>query len=85
LRAGVPTVISPVAVDQFFWGRQVAALGVGVKLPSRHALTEDKLIEAIERVIHDEILKTKARELGNAIRGEDGVGQAVKILVEGKT
>ena len=80
LRAGVPTVIIPFIVDQRFWGERIKALGVGPEpIPSKK-LTADKLAAAIRVATMDSEMKARAAALGKALRVEDGVGNAVKIV-----
>jgi UDP:flavonoid glycosyltransferase YjiC (YdhE family) len=80
LRAGVPTVILPFIVDQSFWGKRVKALGVGPESIPAKKLTADKLANAIRAATTDSKMKERAAGLGQAIRAEDGVGNAVKIV-----
>lgn len=82
LRAGVPTVIVPFIVDQPFWGKRVKALGVGPEPVARKKLTADKLAAAIRTAVTDASIEQRAAALGEAIRAEDGVGNAVKIIKE---
>lgn len=80
LRAGVPSVVVPFIVDQFFWGARVKALGVGPDpLPSKK-LTADNLAFAIRAATRDPGLKQRAKAIGVDIRREDGAGNAVKIV-----
>jgi UDP:flavonoid glycosyltransferase YjiC (YdhE family) len=80
LRAGVPTVIVPFIVDQSFWGNRVKDLGVGPEPILAKKLTAEKLAAAIQTAIMDSNMKARAAALGEAIRVEDGVGNAVKII-----
>jgi len=80
LRAGVPSVIVPFIVDQPFWGKRVQALGVGPEAIPAKKLTADKLAGAIRAATTDAEMKQRAAVLGQAIRAEDGVGNAVKIV-----
>jgi sterol 3beta-glucosyltransferase len=76
LRAGRPTVICPFFGDQPFWGRRVAALGVGPQPIPQRRLTVDALSAAIQAAVSDPAMRSRAEALGAAIRAEDGVGQA---------
>ena len=80
LRAGVPTVIVPFIVDQSFWGKRVKDLGVGPEPIPAKKLTSDKLASAIQTATTDSKMKQRAVALGKAIRAENGVGTAVKIV-----
>ena len=80
LRAGVPSVILPFLGDQMFWGNRLASYNIGTEPIFQKELTPEKLSQAISQVIHDNTMKTKAAEIGEKIRAEDGVGNAVKVL-----
>jgi len=82
LRAGMPTVVVPFFADQPFWGWRVEKLGVGPKPIPRLKLTADKLAAAITRAVQDEEIKLQAAQLGEKIRTEDGVGNAVRAVEE---
>lgn len=80
LRAGKPTLICPVAVDQPFWGYMVHKRNVGPKpIPVSH-ITVSNLTAAIESITTDQKMITKAGALGQKIRDEDGVSKAVEII-----
>ena len=80
LRAGIPSILVPFAGDQLFWGERVAALGVGPEPIPRRALTADKLAYAIRLAVEHGPMRARAAALGERIRAEDGVGQAVRII-----
>jgi sterol 3beta-glucosyltransferase len=80
LRAGVPAVVVPFIVDQPFWGKRAKALGVGPEPIPAKKLTVDKLAAAIRVATMDPKIKERAAALGKAIRAEDGVGNALKIV-----
>lgn len=77
LRAGVPTVIVPFFLDQFFWGRRVFDLGVGPRPIPRKRLEADALASAIRIATTDSGMQGRAAALGERIRVEDGVTRAV--------
>lgn len=79
-RAGIPTVVIPFFGDQPFWGRRVAALGVGPEPIPRRALTVANLARAIETAATDRALQQRAAELGARIRAEDGIARAVAVI-----
>ncbi len=80
LRAGRPSVIVPFFGDQPFWGRLVHLLGAGPKPIPRKKLTADQLAAAVKNAISSPDLLKKAEEIGNKIRQEDGVGNAVDVI-----
>jgi sterol 3beta-glucosyltransferase len=82
LRAGVPNIITPFTTDQPFWAWRVQQLGVGPKPIPQSTLTADNLAAAIDRALHDTDMRQRAAQLGERIRAEDGVGEAVKVIGE---
>ncbi|MCC6298013.1 MAG: glycosyltransferase family 1 protein [Anaerolineales bacterium] len=82
LRAGVPTVTVPFIVDQLFWGTRVHSMGAGTKPIQAHGLTGRNLAEAIQMAGTDPLIRRRAESIGERIRSEDGIGNAVKIVRE---
>ncbi len=80
LRAGVPTIITPVFADQPWWGMRVHSLGVGPKPIPRAELTAEILAEAIQTTVTEPRMRKRATCLGQSIRAEDGVGNAVRVI-----
>ncbi len=80
LRAGVPTVIVPFVFDQHFWGARIKALGLGPDPIPQKNLTADRLADAIRIAVTDPGMKRRANACGEAIRAENGIGNAVKII-----
>lgn len=77
LRAGIPSIVVPFTMDQPFWGARVAALGVGPRPIPRPKLTRRALADALRSAVADDAMAAKARSLGERIRAEDGVANAV--------
>lgn len=80
LRAGVPTIVVPFVMDQPFWAARAAGLGVAPPPIPRARLTRERLAEALRRAVSDEPMRARAAALGEQIRAEDGVGEAVRIF-----
>lgn len=80
LRAGIPTIIIPHLGDQIFWGQRVAALGVGPKPIPRPKLTAKRLADAIRTTVKDNMMCYRAANLGEMIRAENGVENAVELI-----
>jgi sterol 3beta-glucosyltransferase len=80
LRAGMPTVIIPFFADQPFWGARVFELGAGPAPIPKKRLTLERLADAIRAATCDEVIRGRASALGERIRAEDGVTQAVEVL-----
>ncbi|MCL4249908.1 MAG: glycosyltransferase [Anaerolineae bacterium] len=80
LRAGVPSIITPVVGDQYVWAKQVVKLGVGPQAPDLKSLTAEKLAEVIRIAVRDPGIRDRAAQLGEIIRTERGVARAVEIM-----
>jgi UDP:flavonoid glycosyltransferase YjiC (YdhE family) len=80
LRAGVPTLILPFAFDQPFWGARVKALGLGPAPIPQKQLTAGRLAHAIRQAASDSAMQDRARQVGAAIRLENGPANAVEIV-----
>jgi sterol 3beta-glucosyltransferase len=80
LRAGVPSMVVPFGADQFYWGSRVMELGAGhVPIPFKK-LSVENLAAALTQMISDEHMKTCAAILGEKLRAENGVTNAVQII-----
>ncbi|WWD02326.1 hypothetical protein V865_000365 [Kwoniella europaea PYCC6329] len=77
LRAGIPTLIKPWFGDQFFWSVRVTKLGVGLKVPS---LRSDDIANALIKATTDVVMIEKAARIGEKIRSESGVDQALQAI-----
>jgi sterol 3beta-glucosyltransferase len=80
LRAGVPTVVVPFVFDQPFWGARIKAVGLGPDPIPLKKLTADRLANAIRIAVTDPGIRQRAISCGEAIRAEDGTGNAVEII-----
>ncbi|CAN0830376.1 Sterol 3-beta-glucosyltransferase UGT80A2 [Linum grandiflorum] len=79
LRAACPTTIVPFFGDQFFWGEQVHARGVGPAPIRVEDFSTEKLVYAIKYML-DPRVKQRAVDLAKAMEKEDGVTGAVKAF-----
>lgn len=79
-RAGVPSVGVPFFADQPAWAQRLADLGVSpAPIPAKE-LSAERLAAAIQRAVNDVGMRRHAAELGECIRAEDGVAQAVEWI-----
>ncbi|KAM0746932.1 hypothetical protein T439DRAFT_318159 [Meredithblackwellia eburnea MCA 4105] len=77
LRAGLPTIIRPFFGDQHFYADRVATLGIGSAI---RVMSVENLTTAIVAAVTDEKQIARARDAGEAIRKEDGVGKAIECI-----
>ncbi|NDJ36539.1 MAG: glycosyltransferase family 1 protein, partial [Chloroflexi bacterium] len=80
LRAGKPTFIISYFGDQPFWGKRVTELGVGPQTVKRKHLTTDSLTAALTQMVSDQAMCERAEALGEQIRAEDGIGNAIAVI-----
>lgn len=78
LRAGIPTIISPLLGDQFFHAKLLQAKRLGVAAESLPELTVDTLVESIARA---KSCTEECVKVGMAIRNqESGAKRMVRLL-----
>jgi sterol 3beta-glucosyltransferase len=80
LKAGKPSIIVPSFLDQPFWGRRIAQLGIGPQPIPRNKLSADRLAAAIMSAVSDQEMRERAAAIGTRIREEDGVANAVEVI-----
>ena len=80
IRAGKPSVVTPFIADQFAWARLLNARGFA-PAPLPHCIpTADALAAAIKTALSDDAMRERARTIGSAVRGEDGLARAVAAI-----
>ena len=80
LRAGIPSILVPFFGDQPFWGQRVEDLGVGPAAIPRKKLTSKRLADAITQAVSNTEMQQQAYDLGQKIRAEDGIANAVAFI-----
>ena len=78
--AGVPQVVLPHILDQFYWARRVAQLGIGPRGLPVQIVTADVLAERLDAALSDRRHGERASEIGRAVRGRNGAPAAVEQL-----
>ncbi|GAB2278683.1 hypothetical protein Dimus_013358 [Dionaea muscipula] len=93
LHAGIPQVLCPFILDQFYWAERMFWLGVAPEpLKRNHLVPEQsgdtsikesasKLSRALCFALSPEI-RARAQQISERISHEDGVSEAVRILKE---
>ncbi|KAL8681283.1 MAG: hypothetical protein Q9186_002594 [Xanthomendoza sp. 1 TL-2023] len=77
LRAGLPTIVKPFFGDQFFFGSRIEDLGVGIYMKK---LNVSLFSRALWEATHSERMIIKAKVLGEQIRKETGVNNAIQAI-----
>lgn len=80
LRSGRPSVVVPLAFDQFGMAWHVDRLGTGVRVPKR-ARTRATLASALRRACEDPGLAARAAQVADELRGEpDGAERTAQLI-----
>ena len=81
LRAGCPTLIIPLALDQWYYGRTVHELGLGPEpLYIRKKLcTKEQIKEAVTDLVSGKY-DARAEEISRQIRKENGIEEAIGAI-----
>jgi UDP:flavonoid glycosyltransferase YjiC (YdhE family) len=67
-RAGVPQIVVPHLLDQFYWARRVTLLGLGPPPLPRNRLTGKRLAAALSATLENETLSERAHSMGKRLR-----------------
>ena len=81
-RAGVPQVVVPFCLDQPYWGRRAVALGVASESIPIRRLTQARLTRAVRKAVNNPVFAERAGDLASRMRGDDGVADATRFLIE---
>ena len=79
-RAGVPQVILPHILDQFYWAHRIERLGLGPRALPVDLITADILTDRIDAALNDARIRARAAALGPVIAARNGVVTAVDHL-----
>jgi UDP:flavonoid glycosyltransferase YjiC (YdhE family) len=86
---GRPALALPSFGDQFFWGHRIPAIGVGPRPLPLKRLTVTRLTDRLMALTTTASYATRAREIGAAMRIEDGPTNAAtavnRLLIAGGT
>ncbi len=80
LRAGRPTLVCPLGMDQPFWGHRVWTLGCGPQPQRLKRLDADSFARGLEDLVRNAAYRARAADVARAIAKEDGIGQAIRIV-----
>jgi sterol 3beta-glucosyltransferase len=80
LRAGCPSLVTPLMVDQFFFGHMVARHGAGPRPLPLNQWRADILAERLIELTRVSSYADRARDLSRRIAQENGTARAVKIV-----
>jgi sterol 3beta-glucosyltransferase len=79
LRAGVPSVVVPHALDQFLWAESLRACGAAADVIPLAALSAERLATAIAAAVSRRT-DSRLSDLSSRVRQEGGVGRAIALI-----
>lgn len=79
-RAGVPQIIIPHILDQYYWGDRIHRAGLGPRPIRRSHLTAKRLAEAISESLSNDAFRRRAKQVAGIIQGQDSIGHAVRLI-----
>jgi vancomycin aglycone glucosyltransferase len=79
-RAGVPQVLLPHILDQYYWAHRVETLGLGPRALPVERVTADVLCDRISRAISDPLIRERVHRLALAVAARNGATAAVEHL-----
>jgi len=81
-RAGVPQIVLPHILDQFYWAHRVAELGLGPRALPVALVTADILAERLHAAVEEPRYARRAAALAERLAGRNGAPDAVVHLEE---
>jgi UDP:flavonoid glycosyltransferase YjiC (YdhE family) len=78
--AGVPQVILPHLLDQYYWAHRIERLGLGPGALPVELITADILTDRLDRALHDTSIRKRAAAMGPAVAARNGADDAVGQL-----
>lgn len=83
IRAGVPSIVIPHVLDQYFWAQRIYDLRVGPESISSKDLTVEKLTAVINRLKENyKEYKSNVDVLVEKMKAEDGITKTVELIRE---
>jgi sterol 3beta-glucosyltransferase len=79
-RAGVPQIVIPQVMDQFYWVKQLYSLGLSPRPIPRAKLTAQRLTNAIQTVLRKPEFKLNAANIKAKLVEKDGLKEVVSYL-----
>jgi len=79
--SGVPQIIVPHILDQYYWANQIYQSKLGPKPVWRSQLTSKKLAAAIRECLSNRQIRKRAKEASAAIREKNGLEITVRELL----
>jgi UDP:flavonoid glycosyltransferase YjiC (YdhE family) len=82
--AGVPQVVIPHVMDQFYWGHRVHSLGIGSEPLNRKQFSQRLLSIKLSEVLCSSSMSERAHSLAVELSGRNGALELANILLDEK-
>ena len=79
--SGVPQIIVPHILDQYFWGRHVHQAQLGPKPVWRTKLTPERLAAAIRECLTNDLIREKAKAASERIKQQESLEMTVRAVL----
>jgi vancomycin aglycone glucosyltransferase len=79
-RAGVPQVLLPHILDQYYWADRIEVLGLGPRALSVEKVTTQVLIDRISVAVNDPLIRERVNRLAPLVAARNGVTAAAEYL-----
>jgi UDP:flavonoid glycosyltransferase YjiC (YdhE family) len=83
--SGVPQIIVPHILDQYYWGNQIYQSKLGPSPIWRSQLTAKKLAAAIRECLSNQQIRKRAKEASEAIREKDSLEIMVREILNSRS
>ena len=80
--SGVPQIIIPHILDQYYWGHKVHEAGLGPRPIARSKLTAERLAAALQEALTNDRTKKSAKAASDAIKAQDSIAMTVTELLK---
>jgi vancomycin aglycone glucosyltransferase len=79
-RAGVPQILLPHILDQYYWAHRVEVLGLGPPALPVDRVTVELLCDRMSRGVNDPFIQERVNRLAPLVRARNGVTAAVEKI-----
>lgn len=78
-RSGIPQLVVPHLMDQYWWGKRVAALKIGPEPIVRNKLSGQNLLNGLRRALDPELAQ-RAKDFAKPLVRRDGLSEGLAVL-----
>jgi UDP:flavonoid glycosyltransferase YjiC (YdhE family) len=79
-RAGVPQILLPHILDQYYWAHRVEVLGLGPPALPIERVTVERLRDRMSRCVNDPFIQERVDRLAPLVTARNGVTAAVEKI-----